>query len=150
MIPYICIGLFAGLRPTEVERINWSNVHFDNNIISVEPNQTKVKRSRHAELNTTLNKWLKVSNKNISIKPPNFQRLMKSFKSELNIEWIPDGLRHTYATYWIPIHQQKDLLANYMGNSRSVIDKHYLKPALKQDAEKFWSLIPDIKSNQSK
>ena len=145
MIPYICIGLFAGLRPTEVERINWSNVHFDNNIISVEPNQTKVKRSRHAELNSTLNSWLKVSNKNISIKPPNFQRLMKSFKQELNIEWIPDGLRHTYATYWIPINQQKDLLANYMGNSRSVIDKHYLKPALKQDAEKFWSLTPKIK-----
>jgi integrase len=143
LIPYICIGLFSGLRPTEVERINWSNIHFDNNIISVEPNQTKVKRSRHAELNNTLKSWLNISSKHKQIKPRNFQRLFKSFKKELNIEWIPDGLRHTYATYWLPINQNKDLLANYMGNSRSVIDKHYLKPALKQDAEKFWKLIPD-------
>ena len=143
LIPYICIGLFSGLRPTEVERINWSNIHFDDNIISVEPNQTKVKRSRHAELNNTLKSWLNISSKHKQIKPRNFQRLFKSFKKELNIEWIPDGLRHTYATYWLPINQNKDLLANYMGNSRSVIDKHYLKPALKQDAEKFWNLVPD-------
>ncbi|NBO22821.1 hypothetical protein EBU94_05715 [bacterium] len=142
LIPYICLGLFAGLRPTEAERIRWDNIHFDNEIISIEPNQTKVKRSRHAELNHTLKFWLKDCDRNLNIKPSNFLRIFKSFKSTLEVKWIPDGLRHTYATYWLPIHEKKDLLANYMGNSRSVIDKHYLKPALKSDAVKYWDLKP--------
>ena len=142
LIPYVCIGLFAGLRPTETERIGWDNVHFDNDIISIEPNQTKIKRSRHAQLNPTLKLWLKNCDKSVNIKPPNFLRFFKLFKSTLGIKWIPDGLRHTYATYWLPINNKKDLLANYMGNSRSVIDKHYLKPALKSDALKYWAFQP--------
>ena len=143
LTPYICLGLFAGLRPTEAERIGWNNIHFDNDIISIEPNQTKIKRSRHAELNSTLKIWIQNCDKNINIKPPNFSRIFKLFKSSLKFKWIPDGLRHTYATYWLPINDKKDLLANYMGNSRSVIDKHYLKPALKSDALKYWAFKPN-------
>lgn len=142
LIPYITLGLFAGLRPTEAERLTWSNIHFDNDIISIEPHQTKVKRSRHAELNSTLKSWLSVCDKQTEIKPENFKRILQSFKTKINLKWIPDGLRHTYATYWLPVNDNKDKLANFMGNSRSVIDKHYLKPALKSDANRFWSLKP--------
>ena len=34
-IPFVAIGAFAGLRPAEIARLDWSDVKFDKRIIEV-------------------------------------------------------------------------------------------------------------------
>jgi hypothetical protein len=46
MLPYVAIGLFAGLRSSELAKLDWSEVDFDSGLIEVKAH--KAKTSRHA------------------------------------------------------------------------------------------------------
>jgi integrase len=142
LIAFVALGLFAGLRPTEAERLDWTNIHRENHTISIEPSQTKVKRARNAEINPTLAAWLDRTKRSHRLIPANFLRRLRAFRKQLNQRWIPDGLRHTYATHWLGIHNDRARLAELLGNSVEVIGRHYVKPVTASDAEAFWRLGP--------
>lgn len=142
MIAFVALGLFAGLRPTESERLDWSNIHRENDSISIEPRQTKVKRARNAEIDSTLAAWLALVDTSPPLIPANFLRRLRAYRSELGQRWIPDGLRHTYATYWLGVHNDRARLAELLGNSVEVIGRHYVKPVSQSEAQRFWQLLP--------
>jgi len=58
--------------------------------------------------------------------------------------WVQDILRHSFASYWLPIHKNRNALAEEMGNSVEVIKDHYRRPILKVTATKYWALAPGI------
>ena len=57
--------------------------------------------------------------------------------------WTQDIMRHTFASYWLPIHQNRAALAEQMGNSVEVIRAHYRRPVLPAIAAQFWALTPE-------
>ena len=67
---------------------------------------------------------------------------LKSYQRSLQIRWIPDGLRHSFATYWLGVHQNRNRLAELMGNSPAIIGRHYLKPVSRSEAQRFWLMTP--------
>ena len=71
-----------------------------------------------------------------------FSRRLKSYQRSLEIRWIPDGLRHSFATYWLGVHQNRNRLAELMGNSPTIIGRHYLKPVSRSEAQRFWVMTP--------
>jgi hypothetical protein len=71
-----------------------------------------------------------------------FSRRLKSYQRSLQIRWIPDGLRHAFATYWLGVHQNRNRLAELMGNSPAIIGRHYLKPVSRSEAQRFWLMTP--------
>lgn len=142
LIGYVAIGLFAGLRPQETARISWSNIHRDNHVISIAPNQSKTKRARNPELNSTLEAWLDLLPINEPLIPKNLNRRITAYRNDIGFEWLPDGLRHTYATYWLGVHENRSKLALLMGNTESVIASHYVHPLAKKIAEPYWQLTP--------
>ena len=139
LLPYVAIGLFAGVRPDEIARLSWSSV--SEKEILIEPEVSKVKRARHAKVSETLARWLAESDRTQPLVPPNLTRRKTAFFAELGGS-IPDGLRHTYATYWLAIHKNRSELAEWMGNTPAVIGKHYLRPVTESDAGRFWNLAP--------
>ncbi len=124
LITFVALDLFAGLRPTETERLDWSNILWENESISIKPRQTKVKQARKAEIDSTLAAWLAV----VKTSPPlilaNFLRRLRAYRSDLDQRWIPDGLRHTDATDWLGVHNDRARLAELLGNSVEVIGRH--------------------------
>ncbi|MEY2499816.1 MAG: hypothetical protein QOI07_150 [Verrucomicrobiota bacterium] len=56
--------------------------------------------------------------------------------------WVQDIMRHSYASYWLAVHQNRAALAEQMGNSVEVIRAHYRRPILKAEAKRFWALKP--------
>src|SRR4029453_11205955 len=46
LLPYVAIGAFAGIRRAELERLDWSDVHFDDNLIEVTAQKSKTARRR--------------------------------------------------------------------------------------------------------
>ncbi len=50
--------LFAGIRPTEVERLTWGNLNLTENIISLRPRHTKTGGTRHVTILPVLKRWL--------------------------------------------------------------------------------------------
>jgi site-specific recombinase XerC len=54
-------------------------------------------------------------------------------------DWIPDGLRHSYATYWNSLHKDMARLKEMMGNSERVNRKFYYHPQPTSIAKKYWA-----------
>ena len=142
LIGYVALGLFAGLRPTEADRLTWDHIHWDPVAVYISPHNTKVKRARRVELNATAIAWLRCLDINQPLIPVGFQRQIRSYRKAVGLPWINDGLRHTYATYWLKIHQNRNQLAELIGNSAEVIGLHYVRPVTSNDAVAFYKLMP--------
>jgi hypothetical protein len=57
--------------------------------------------------------------------------------------WPADSLRHSFASYWLPIPAARPRLCELMGNSPAVLKKHYRKLVPEQEAAKFWEILPE-------
>src|SRR5438034_890188 len=56
ILPYIAIGAFAGLRASEIERLDWRAIDFDENEIAV--NSEGKTGERHVDMLPNLREWL--------------------------------------------------------------------------------------------
>ena len=55
--------------------------------------------------------------------------------------WPADVLRHSFASYWLAVHQDRARLAEMMGNSVEVIARHYRRPVPKEVGEAFFAKL---------
>ncbi len=147
-VPYAALCLFAGLRPGEAEQLDWQHVHFKTKTIEVLSHTSKTRDTRFVQMEPTLIKWLKpYAKKSGRIVGVNFRpkfeavRLAAGYDPEdKETKWVQDIMRHSYASYWLAIHQNRAQLAELMGNSVEVIRAHYRRPILKSEAAKYWAL----------
>src|SRR5439155_14463991 len=58
LLPYVAIGAFAGLRRAELQRLEWSDVHFPDNLIEVTAKNAKAARRRFVKIQPNLREWL--------------------------------------------------------------------------------------------
>lgn len=58
MTPYLAICAFAGLRPSEAQRLDWKDVRLSERIIRIMPGTSKVRQARVVEISDNLALWL--------------------------------------------------------------------------------------------
>lgn len=63
LLPYLAIMCFAGLRPNEAGRLDWSNVLLSDKIIRILPDTSKTRTARIVDISDNLNKWLETHKK---------------------------------------------------------------------------------------
>jgi integrase len=152
------VSLFAGLRPGEAEQLTWEKIHFETSEIEVLGATSKTREERFVHMEPTLIEWLLPYRKvGGPIVGSNFAKDIKQvrrsagFGTDKNIaacRWPKDVLRHTYASYWLPIHKDRAHLAELMGNSLAVIKACYKRAIPETTAERFWALQPLNKAAQ--
>lgn len=150
VVPYVAIALFAGLRPGEAEQLKWENINFETETIEVLGHTSKTRDTRYVRMEPTLVKWLKPLRKSSGrMVGGNFRKEWESIRKAAGYDplqpetrWVADILRHTYASYWLALHQNRAQLAELMGNSVDVIRRHYRCPISEADAKHFWGLSP--------
>jgi hypothetical protein len=59
-------------------------------------------------------------------------------------EWIQDGLRHGFATYFKNLKNSIALVSDYMGNSPDVVKRHYARTIPAAECQAFWALTPQV------
>jgi hypothetical protein len=59
-------------------------------------------------------------------------------------EWIQDGLRHGFATYYKNLKNSIALVSDYMGNSPDVVKRHYARTIPAAECQAFWALTPQV------
>ena len=152
LMPFLLFSMFAGLRPHEAQQLDWNCVNFKTRQIEVKGVTSKIKRTRFVECEETLIKWASpLKQEQGLIIGPNFQprwtamRQAAGFttkRGESGRKWPVDVLRHTYASYWLAVHNDRAKLAELMGNSQAIIAKHYRRAIPMEEAKAFWALIP--------
>ena len=58
IIPFLAIGAFAGIRHAEIQRLDWSDIHFDAGIIEIRAAKAKTASRRTVPLLDNLRAWL--------------------------------------------------------------------------------------------
>jgi integrase len=161
-VPYFAIALFAGMRPGEVEQLDWSRIDFSTNTIEVLAHTSKVRESRFVHMEPNLLQWLTPHKKSAGsitggLRNDPLKKALRPVKraagwfSKLDAvkaecdpnEWVYDVMRHSYGSYWLAVNHDRAKLAELMGNDVKVIKKHYRRPILEATARKYWEILPE-------
>lgn len=150
IMPWLVLGFFAGLRPSEATRLHWEEIDWDaeleNGALQIRIGTEKSKTRTHfAELHPTGLVWLGLCKKNkgkIGFSQTAFNRIRK--KIGLYGAWCPDCIRHSYASNWLAANKSRGIntLAELMGNSPSIIARYYRQARPVGKAEAYWNILP--------
>ena len=64
------------------------------------------------------------------------------------LKWKNDGLRHSFASYRLALTKDMAALCLEMGNSPSIVFKHYLDLRHEDEAERWFGVLPSSKSSK--
>jgi integrase len=155
LLPYIAIGLFAGLRPTELSRLDWQRIDLKDHTITLGADMAKMRAKRIIELSDNLVAWLTpLAQSKPQIVKANFRRDFTAVKKLAG--WGPttkeipnrrplpqDIMRHTAISNHLAFYQHEGKTAAWAGNSPDIIQRHY-KGLIKQaESQEFWNIRPE-------
>lgn len=136
--------LWAGVRPAEVERLDWQDIDWEEQVICVRPRHSKTGGARHITLQAVLAEWLKEAGIRGSgpICPPGWRRRwMQLRRAAGTLPWQQDVLRHTFASYFVKQWHSYEKLQVEMGHrSANLLRTRYLsmKGVTREQAARFW------------
>jgi integrase len=148
VLPYIAIGLFAGLRTSELERLDWSEIDFESDLIEVTAQKSKTAQRRLVKMHANLREWLLPHRKHKgNVRPQDrfeFRQLFNQARKAAGIkQWPNNAMRHSYASYHLAHSNDAALTALQLGHRDSrVTFAHYRELVKPKDAERYWSIRP--------
>lgn len=161
---YVIIGLFGGLRPAELERMDWMTVNALERTVIVLGATAKTRRRRVVDLSTNAEAWLHAAYpEGVPLRgrlcTAGFDERWIRFRASLGYNtkgrgkgrpWPHNALRHTYASMHYAWHQNEAILQAQMGHqSATMLHRHYRALKTRAAAEKFWGLRPGVTGHVS-
>jgi integrase len=154
LLPYHLFCIFAGIRPKEVERLDWSNINIEEKFIEVPDEKSKTDVRRIVDMEPLLLGWLEYyvrSGGRIegSVTPAaNLRKRLRVIRERAGFEhWPQDAPRRTYASNWLAVHQDVNRLNNLMGHtSPAMLWRHYHRAVTQRNAAAFWKIGPPPKT----
>jgi integrase len=152
LVPYFAIGLFAGLRRAELERLDWSEIDFESNLIEVKAEKAKTAMRRLVTLQPNLCEWLQPYRKFKGNVTPSekFRELFTQTRAAAGIvEWPDNALRHSFASYHLAHFKNAASTALELGHhNASVTFAHYRELVRPREAFRYWNLKPMKRSRK--
>ena len=146
VLPYLAIGLFAGLRSAELERLDWSEIDFESGLIEVKAQKSKTAQRRLVTMQPNLREWLLPLRKHKgNVTPSNcFRQFFEQAREAAGInEWPVNALRHSFASYHLAHFKNAASTALELGHHDSRITfAHYRELVKPKDAERYWNVKP--------
>jgi integrase len=155
ILPCVVLGLFLGLRPEEITRLEWSHVDLDQKIARIQGNVAKLRQRRVIEMPGYAVEWLKACDKK-QIIPKNLRRNWDAIRRAAGYkgsypnkgdaalkEWPQDVIRHTAISCFYALGKDEDATAYWAGNSPDTVHRFYKGLVTPQEAQEFWALKPD-------
>jgi integrase len=134
LIPYLAIRAFSGIRDSEINRIEWRHIRFEDRQIEVPASAVKPTRGRKRRVlrrlvptQPNLEQWLapySQSEGKICVYF-NSERAARKFAHHIKVKWVHNGLRHGYGSCRVAQTKNYPLVAYEMGNSVEVIKACY-------------------------
>ena len=141
-LPAIVLGLFAGVRSQEINRLNWENVQVERGFVEIPALKAKTRERRIVQLSENAKAWLKLGGQLPPVRQKNWITYVRREAGILS--WDGNEMRHSFASYHLAKHGSADLTATQMGHrSTDMLFKHYRELVTKEEAERFWSIRPN-------
>jgi integrase len=144
-LPFWAIGAFAGLRRSEIERLDWSQVDFESGLIEVKARHSKTATRRLVTMHSNLRAWLAPYRANRgNVCPENLRIRIEADRDRAGLRdnWPSNALRHSFGSYHLAHFKDAAALALQMGNSPDVIFRHYRELVKPKEAARYWQIKP--------
>jgi integrase len=148
LLGYFVLGCFLGIRPEELEKLDWSDVDVEDGTVVIYAAAAKISQRRELPINKTLAAWLRLCIRDSGpiADPVNFYDRFDKCRAAAGLldGWVQDVVRHSFATYHAGAHQKLEETARIMGHigGLRVLKKHYVAYVPKRTARQFWELRP--------
>lgn len=143
-LAWFVLSTFAGLRPHEADRTQWSAIDFDGKLIRVEAQTSKMRQRRIVYPQPVAFEWLKLAKElgsQLPIGTRTREAEMACTRSIPGLErWPVDATRHTAASMWLALTGEAGKVANQLGHSEQIMRKHYMALVTREEAERFFAL----------
>jgi len=138
LVPYLAIGLFAGIRPAEIERLTRKDFLAD--YIEVTAAKAKTRQRRLVKIAPNLKAWL-------ALRPLGYlcnkrKRLARLLKVT-QLTWQPDIMRHSFASYHLALHASAEKTALELGHrDTKMLFAHYRELVIHEESKRYWDIRP--------
>jgi integrase len=147
----IAIGAFAGLRTSEIERLEWQEVDLAGGFVHVSSDKAKTRSRRLVPIVPNLAQWLAPYAKHTGKIWKGTTNDLQDARAETvraaGVAWKDNGLRHSFISYRLAEIQNAAQVALEAGNSPNVVFRHY-RELVKPSAAKAWfAVAPEAPPN---
>ncbi len=154
-LAHAILGLFVGLRPEEIARLDWKNVDLEQRLVRIQGDGAKLRQRRVIEIPENAIVWLRRCFGQ-PLAPSGMRREWDkarrtagfkgswSRKGDENLKpWPPDVVRHTAISFHLAHGKDENDTASWAGNSPTTVHTHYKGLVNPRETAMFWSLTPD-------
>jgi integrase len=156
-LPCLALGAFAGLRSAEIERLEWSEIDLTGRHIIVGADRSKTASRRVVPICNNLAAWLAPYAKRAGkvwtgghdefYERPQAIATATGTPNARAVKWKSNALRHSYASYRFAEIGDAGRVAGELGNSATVVHKHYRELVKPADAKRWFAILPEAPAN---
>ena len=147
VVPVIALGMFAGLRPAEVQGLDWADVSLAARRVRVSPETAKRRRARYVDMSDNLIEWLApYAQESGPVAPPliTYRRERARIMEAAGCTLLKDGFRHSFGTYHLAAFEDPAKTALAMGHrsNQDIVFTNYRKLVTREEGQTFWQIRP--------
>ena len=166
MVAGIAIGLFAGLRTSELCSLDWAQIQLGQRCIIVTGAKAKTRQRRVVAISDNLLAWLtplrqtrgpvlaRMENSSLHISSGLFGyrregvlKALAKYRGKMGLPpllraWPNNGMRHSFGTYYYSKTKDADKTASEMGNTPQMVFSHYRAVVMPQETDEYWNILP--------
>ena len=148
LLPALAIGLFAGLRRSEIFSLQWEEIEWEHKVIKVSSSSAKSRRHRLVAMAENLMAWLKPFRRSAGrVCPVKYidglsERLRPLATAAGIAPWPANVLRHSFGSYLLGKTRNEHLTTAEMGNSPDVFMNHYRALVRPTEVDAYWAIFP--------
>ena len=136
---YVVLGAFAGLRPAEAVALEWKQVDFSKQILSLTPPVSKIARAIPIKSNL-MDFLVPYKNRNgLVVMHKKVANLLRNECVQGRVEHISNGLRRSYASYRLA-EVSDEVVRSELGLDSSA--QNEWRTSTTEEAVKYWAIVP--------
>jgi integrase len=155
LVPFLATQAFAGVRASEVARLDWKHIDFKRDLIRLDAGSTKTGARRFVPIPQNLKLWLApYASTEGKLVPANLNTRLVRFhhklKEDHKVKHRHNGLRHSFASYALAKYEDAPKVALWCGHDVKTLLKHYRDLVGAEDAEAWFSIVPPAINEENK
>jgi integrase len=160
VIPFLTLSFFCGIRTATLEKLDWSDIKYDEKRVIVPPYRGKKQERYRVTLSENALAWLKphvkpsgsilvpatATNRFSKVKglpsPTATRRRITQAAEKAGIVLPDNAGRNTFISMHVAHYESMDKTALEANTSVAIIKKDYLDIVTREDAAKYWAIRP--------
>jgi integrase len=144
LLAFHAIGLFAGLRVSEVKALDWRDVDLAGGFIHVGAKISKTRSRRLVPILDNLRAWLQpIARPSGPVVGLNLRKRHVVAREHAGIkEWPENCMRHSFVSYRLAATGNAAQVALESGHDQAILFRHYRELVKPYEAARYWQIVP--------